>query len=149
MRRTIEMIKHIVVSDEVDETTSKTIEHGLNQYNEACVGPDPSRPMWIVCRDENENIIGGIQGFVQWDWFYVAILWVNEDHRRSGIGTRLMAEAEDAARKNGCIRMRLATVTFQAPDFYKKLGYAEICRVPDIPPGHSFIWMSKMLDVQD
>ncbi|WP_342167209.1 GNAT family N-acetyltransferase [Methylobacterium sp. SD21] len=143
------MIGRIVVSDEVDETTSKIIEHGLNRYNEARVGPDPSKPIWIVCRDNKELIIGGIQGFIQWNWFYVAILWVDEDRRLSGVGTRLMAEAEDVARKNGCIRMRLATITFQAPDFYKKLGYLEVCHVPDIPPGHSLIWMTKMLDIQN
>jgi GNAT superfamily N-acetyltransferase len=139
------MIERILVSHEVDETTSRTIEHGLIRYNESCVGPDPSRPIWIVCRDEQEKIIGGVQGFIQLDWFYVAILWINEDFRRRGIGTHLMSEAEDAARKNGCIRMRLATITFQAPEFYKKLGYIEVCRVPDLPPGHSLIWMSKIL----
>lgn len=147
MQRMQMMEEHLTVSAEVDEATSKAIEEGLNQFNEAHVGPDPTKPLWIVCRDNCGNILGGIQGLIQWDWFYIAILWVSESHRRSGIGTRLMFEAEDAARKNGCTRMRLATLTFQAPDFYKKLGYTEVCRLSDIPPGHSFIWMSKSLAV--
>ncbi|MGU3422839.1 GNAT family N-acetyltransferase [Methylobacterium sp. D54C] len=136
---------HIAVGTGIDEATSKAIEDGLNRFNEARCGPDPTKPLWIVCRDDDGTVLGGLQGYTQWDWFIVATLWVREESRGRGIGLRLLLEGEGAAKRHGCTRARLATVTFQAPGFYGKLGYVEVCRLPDVPPGHDLIWMSKDL----
>jgi hypothetical protein len=43
----------------------------------------------------------------------------------------------------GAIGAQLTTSTFQAVGFYQKLGYAELGRLKDRPPGHDRIWMAK------
>ncbi|MEW6438950.1 MAG: GNAT family N-acetyltransferase [Pseudomonadota bacterium] len=135
----------ILISAEVDDETAKTIESGLNSFNELHNGPNPTKPLWVICRDDQGNISGGLKGLTIWDWFVISMLWVREENRGQGIGSRLLAEAEEAARKRGCTKFQLVTMTFQAPEFYKRFGYNEIGRVADYPPGHSYIWMTKSL----
>ncbi|EIZ82283.1 putative GCN5-related N-acetyltransferase [Methylobacterium sp. GXF4] len=134
----------ITISTEAD-AAAKIVEDGLNAFNALHNGPDPTKPLWFICRDDQGTVLGGLQGFIQWDWFAIAMLWVREEHRGRGIGTRLLTEAEQEARKRGCIKFRLGTMTFQAPEFYKRFGYVEIGRMDDLPPGHSYIWMTKIL----
>ena len=50
-------------------------------------------------------------------------LIVGEAYRRSGLGSRLVAAVEDAFRGKGYDVVTLTTFGFQAPDFYRKLGY--------------------------
>ena len=139
--------ERITVSADIDAETAKIVEDGLDRFNELHNGPDPTKPLWLICRDDQGHVLGGLKGLIQWDWFVVSMLWVKEERRQQGIGQRLLQKAEDAARKHGCRRVRLATMTFQAPEFYRKFGYVEECRLLDVPPGHAFIWMSKTLAV--
>lgn len=53
----------------------------------------------------------------------------------------LTAEAESVRR--GCIGAHLDTYDYQAPDFYRKLGYEVFGSIEDHPPGHTRFWMRK------
>lgn len=78
----------------------------------------------------------GLTGRTWAYWLHVDLLWVDAPHRGSGLGARLLAEAERTARtERACTRSRLETWDFQAPGFYRKQGYEEIGRVADYPPG--------------
>ena len=55
------------------------------------------------------------------------------------------AAAEEIARARGCIGIRLDTMSFQAPAFYRRLGYSEFGRIEDYPPGHTRLWFMKRL----
>lgn len=39
-----------------------------------------------------------------------------------GLGMELLKRFEDEGRKRGCVAAFLYTISFQAPDFYKKNG---------------------------
>jgi hypothetical protein len=56
-----------------------------------------------------------------------------------------MAMAEREASRRGCTAAVLFTITFQAPDFYARLGYVELGRVECDPPGHTRVCMTKRL----
>ena len=127
------------------ENEIKYIREALNQFNKEIVGDDGHTPLNIVEYDEDGNIIGGILGGTYWGWMYVDILWVREDHRKKGIGSRLLAEAEKEAVRRGCHHVHLDTMSWQAPDFYKKHGYTVIGVLPDIPDGNQkFLLMKKL-----
>lgn len=85
---------------------------------------------------ENESVAGGLIGYVWAHWLHIDLLWVDEHRRGSGLGSRLMAEAERHAREqHGCLNSRVETFDFQAPGFYQKLGYTLVGKVEDYPPG--------------
>lgn len=58
--------------------------------------------------------------------FFVEFLWVAEEARGTGAGSRLMAGLEKLARGLACRCIKLTTNTFQAPGFYRKLGFTVI-----------------------
>jgi ribosomal protein S18 acetylase RimI-like enzyme len=127
------------------EKEIKYIRDSLNQYNNERVGEDGHTPLHIIEYDENGNSIGGILGGTYWGWMYVDILWVHENHRKKGIGSRLLREAEQEAVRRGCHHVHLDTMSWQAPEFYKKHGYEVIGILPDIPIGNEKLLLMKAL----
>ena len=130
------------------ENEIKYIREALNQFNNETVGEDGHTPLNIVEYDEHGNTIGGILGGTYWGWMYVDILWVHENHRKQGIGSKLLSMAEDEAIRRGCHHVHLDTMSWQAPEFYKKHGYEVIGVLPDIPSGNQKYLLKKDLNSQ-
>lgn len=87
---------------------------------------------------EGEELAGGLVGHMRLYWLHVDLLWVSEESRGTGLGSRLLAAAERQAREeHQATGSRVATFGFQAPGFYAKQGYALVGTVPDYPPGCS------------
>jgi GNAT superfamily N-acetyltransferase len=104
------------------------------------VGP---RPLDILVRDDNNEIVAGLIGSTYWGWLDIDDLWVTESMRGQGLGRRLLRMAEQEARARGCSRARLRTFSFQAHGFYGKEGYRVVGQLDDYPPGATFYWMRK------
>ena len=79
---------------------------------------------------------------------YIDILWVREDHRRQGVGSRLLTEAEKEAMRRGCHHVHVDTMSWQAPAFYQKHGYEVIGVLPDIPLGNQKYLLMKALQAE-
>lgn len=129
-----------------DENEVKQVRESLGAFNDAAVGADGHPPINIVEYDADGNVIGGIIGGTYWGWMYVDILWVSEDYRGRGIGSSLLREAEREAIRRGCHHVHLDTMSWQAPDFYKKHGYEVIGVLPDIPKDHQKYLLMKTLN---
>ncbi len=69
------------------------------------------------------RIAGVITGRAYYNEVHIGDLIVGEAYRRTGLGSRLVAAVEDAFRGKGYDVVTLTTFGFQAPEFYKKLGY--------------------------
>lgn len=54
---------------------------------------------------------------------YVDTLWVDEEYRNQGVGSKLMDQVEKSLKDYGCSLCHLDTFSFQAPGFYEKRGY--------------------------
>ena len=127
------------------EKETELIREALFEFNREKVGDDGHTPLNIVEYDADGNLIGGILGGTYWGWMYVDILWVHEDHRGKGIGSKLLTEAENEAKARGCHHVHLDTMSWQAPEFYKKHGYTVIGILPDIPEGNQKYLLMKEL----
>ncbi|MEU6068490.1 N-acetyltransferase [Streptomyces sp. NPDC047082] len=103
-------------------------------------------PLHVWALDVTGELAGGLVGHTWTTWLHVTYLWVDERHRGSGLGSRLLAEAERIAhRDRGCRSARLETWDFQAPGFYRKQGYEVVCVIPDYPPGITEYTLTKRL----
>ncbi len=70
-------------------------------------------------------------------------------HRRHGLGSRLLAEAEAEALRRGCRMAWLDTFDFQARMFYERHGYTVFGELGGLPNGHCRHFMSKRLGYSD
>lgn len=127
------------------EKEIQLVRAALNAFNDGQVGADGHTPISLVEYDENGNVIGGLIGGTYWGWMYVDVLWVDEKHRRQGIGSKLLLEAEEEAVRRGCHHVHLDTMSWQAPLFYQKHGYEVIGVLPDIPRGNQKYLLQKAL----
>jgi ribosomal protein S18 acetylase RimI-like enzyme len=121
------------------------ISQGLEAYNALYTGRHDARRLVIAVRGADGNLLGGLSGWTWWDYLSVDLFWLDESLRGQGLGTKLLRMAEDEARSRGCKRAQLDTMSFQAPEFYKKHGY-EVYAVLDGYAGkHQRIYMRKIL----
>lgn len=121
------------------------VRDALMRFNDERVGADGHTPLTFVEHDADGNVIGGILGGTYWGWLYIDILWVQENYRGKGIGSKLLLTAEEEAIRRGCHHVHLDTMSWQAPDFYKKHGYEVIGILPDIPKGNQKYLLQKAL----
>jgi GNAT superfamily N-acetyltransferase len=128
-----------------DEATVRAIAAGLRAHDARFVPQADWTPRWIIGRDGGGAAQAGVRFLIGFDWLFVQWLWVAEPYRKQGIGSRLLAQAEAAARDAHCRASYVDTFTFQAPKFYERRGYREFGRLDDYPLGHARIWLSKAL----
>src|SRR5262245_6345414 len=117
---------------------------GLRAYNRENIGRFDHVPLSITLRDKGK-IVGGVIGETHIGWLFVEFFWIDEKYRGKGLGERLLDPAEKEALVRGAKNVYLDTFSFQAPGFYKKLGYREFGRLEDFPRGHHRAWMTKAL----
>ena len=117
----------------------------LYQFNAAVTGVNDGRWLAIFVRDVRGQLEAGLHG---WTWgrtAFVQTLWVREDLRRRGLGSRMLEAAEREAEQRGCREVHLDTQDYQAPGFYRRLGYEVIGELPGWPGDCLRIFLRKTL----
>jgi GNAT superfamily N-acetyltransferase len=99
-------------------------------------------PFSVLALSEN-RVIGGVIGKVFWNWLSANLVWVEEPFRGCGIGKAVLQRAEEKARERGLTGVHLWTQTWQAPNFYRKLGYEQYAEFDNFPPGHKRLGFRK------
>lgn len=128
-----------------DPNDVQNLWNELTTYNTQHSESDNHQRLAIFLRNEQGNLVGGLLGDTAWGWLYISALWISEGLRRQGIGQQLMAVTEAEAIRRGCRHAAVDTMDFQAPEFYKKLGYSVWGILDDHPAGHSRIFLRKDL----
>jgi GNAT superfamily N-acetyltransferase len=117
----------------------------LQAWNESQIGPRHSRQVTPSIRHADGTLIGGLDGEVHWNAFYLGTLWVEDGYRGRGYGTTLLERAEAIAREHPCDVVFLTTLTFQAPTFYEKRGYEQFGRLDYGKKGLARLWFAKRI----
>lgn len=117
----------------------------IYEFNSRATGYFDAESFSATQRDASDAIRAGICGYTWGGCCYVAYLWVHESERGRGIGSALLAAAEQHARSKGCRVVFLATHSFQAPRFYERRGYVQQAVVRDHPVGHASLHFAKRL----
>ena len=145
IQRTHQMGSNPLICESPDPDDLHRLEEAIYEFNVQATGISDGKLFASFLRDADKRVIGGISG---WTWAktcFISHLFVPAELRKQGYGTRLVEAVEAEAINRGCDQIVLRTHDFQAPQFYIKLGFAVIGRIPDYPVGHQEITMIKLL----
>ncbi len=125
------------------------VENEIDKYNLSKV-PFTQEPSFVsinrVVKGENGDILAGINSVLYcWNCLYIDVLWVKEELRNNGYGSKLLNEVEKIAKEKGCKLIHLVTFDFQAKDFYLKYGYEIFGVLDDCPLEHKQYSMKKTI----
>lgn len=137
---------NIVLTDAPDDADTAVIADGLRAYNTSQAGYDDYRPLAVFVTDPvSDKVVGGLYGASSRGQLRVDRFFLPEGLRRSRLGSRLLAMAEEEGRRRGCTRVTLNTMEIQAPGFYQKQGYEAAAVLECAPPGVTRYLMTKRL----
>lgn len=122
-----------------NENTDKLIVDGLFDYVTNAIHDD-AKQLSIYAKIKDE-LIGGAIIYEHSDTLYVDKIWIQENYRSQGIGTKIMNRLINYARESNIKKVFLDTFEFQAYDFYLKLHFKETGRAPGYLLGHDRIFM--------
>lgn len=134
------------VGENVDAAQLLPIEEGLNEFNDLMTGMSDRKPLSVLVKSARTGeVLGGMQGRSSLGLLFVDLFYLPPSLRKMGIGSDILRRFEEEGRKRGCAAAFLYTISFQAPDFYKKHGWEEFGRIDCQPEGTSRIFMKKSL----
>lgn len=136
----------LFVTDAPTPDDLAVVSAALDRFNVQTSGVDDRRPLAVLVRDpETDRVIGGLTGRTSLGLLFVDLFFLPSELRGGGLGARILRRAEDEARARGCRSAVLYTISFQAPDFYRKQGWQLLGEVPCDPPGTSRVFLTKDL----
>ena len=138
-------INEPVVTTEPHPADLARMAERIYEFNVAATGIDDGTEWAAFVRDDLGRIVAGITGTLWGGAAEVHVVWVAEERHRQGLGTRLLAAAEDHLRRHGGRHVFLSTHTFQAAPFYERHGYERTGIWDDYPRGHGEVFLHKEL----
>jgi GNAT superfamily N-acetyltransferase len=102
----------------------------------------------FVTHPDTDELLGGLWASTNYSYLHIDLLYLPEDMRRTGLGTQLIAQAEQEAIHRGCTTAWLDTFSFQARGFYERIGYTVFGTLEDYPPGHSRFFLKKTFETR-
>jgi len=124
----------------------QVLDDGLTEQTHSIFGEKNYTQIAFFLRDEYRSIVGGVNGnYSTFGWLYVNALWIDKKLRGQGYGNELMDRIETEAINHGCSKVFLNTMSYQAPEFYKRRGYFVFAELEDFPAPHSRIFLRKTL----
>lgn len=131
------------------QSDKDVLRHGIARFNDETIdGLEPidlEQRFHVMARDAAGVLQGGIRATCYWNTLHIELLWLSEDVRGSGIGRKLIDQAEAFAIGNKCENAFVETTSWQAKPFYEKNGYRLMATLHDRPKGHSTHYLSKLL----
>ena len=109
-------------ADELTEEISVFTDVQFSQYA-IKNGVDLNYEDFIYVAEEDGKLAGVITGRAYYDEIHIGDLIIDESIRRNGLGSRLVKYVEENYKGKGYKIITLTTFGFQAPEFYKKLGF--------------------------
>jgi len=137
---------NLEICENMDTEKSLAIEEGLNAFNDLMTGINDRKPLSVLIKStKTGEVLGGMQGRSSLGLLFIDLFFLPPELRKMGLGTDILNRFENEGRRRGCTAAFLYTISFQAPDFYKKNGWEEFGRIDCEPEGTSRIFMKKSL----
>ena len=101
----------------------------IRAYNRSNREPSKSEPLNIYLEDEQSNLKEGMVAETFGNWLEIEYLYVSDDLRGQGIGSKILKMAERESKERGCKYSFVNTFNFQEPNFSQKFNFI----IPIIP----------------
>ncbi|WP_202866257.1 GNAT family N-acetyltransferase [Kribbella turkmenica] len=135
---------NLIVGDQ-DPELEQRLSDELDTFNTAATGADDRGAFSVKVTDDAGGLVGGLAAWTWGGLCGIDMVWIREDSRNDGWGSKILLAAEEEARRRGCDRIAVSSFTFQAPGFYQRHGYVETGRTRGIPGGNEDVHMFKSL----
>lgn len=112
----------IEYKQKINEELSEWIDNELTEYEKANNVLCNYKPFYFIAK-EKDKVIGAITGYTCYEEVYIDDLVVLKEYRHNGVGTALINAVENHYKDKAFNNMNLVTNEFQAPEFYKKVGF--------------------------
>ncbi|MFF1685088.1 MULTISPECIES: GNAT family N-acetyltransferase [unclassified Streptomyces] len=131
-----------------DPELNERLSQGLDEVNFPATGTTAADQSSLSVKvvDDSGELVGGLSGWTWGGLLGIEMLWIHEQRRKDGWGSKILLAAEAEARRRGCDRACVSSFTFQAPGFYQRHGYVETGRTLGIPGGAEDVHMFKKLE---
>ena len=116
-----------------DQTDLDSVRQGIRSYNRMHLPEGEVHAVGCFAKDENGKTMGGLTGEMFKNTVFVEFLWVDAESRTSGLGSQLMSMLEDKVKPHGVTHVYLDTYSFQALEFYLKLGFEKVGQYSGYP----------------
>jgi GNAT superfamily N-acetyltransferase len=141
-------IQFPIIMNPIDDDI-KQVRNGLEEHNKTHPHGKldiPAPDISLILRDKDDLIIGGVITSMMTGVMHLETLWVDEKHRRKGLGSLLVLEAERLGKAKGYPTSQTWTFSFQAPKFYPSIGYKRIATFDGYTNGITEDIFMKRLD---
>ena len=108
--------------DETNEKVGEFISKAFTDYSIKCC-VELNFEEYCFVAEEDGKIVGAITGRAYYNEVHIGDLIIDEKYRRLKVGSKLVKAVEEAYAGKEYNKITLTTFGFQAPEFYKKLGY--------------------------
>jgi GNAT superfamily N-acetyltransferase len=126
------------------EANVAAVREPLRRFEASVLPADNPRQVVAFARDSGMDIVGGVIAHTYHRTLIIDDLWVREDLRRQGLGTRLVQCAEDEAKRLDCCMAMTGTFeSLGARPFFERIGYRVVSTSRDTPRGHTGYWFHK------
>jgi GNAT superfamily N-acetyltransferase len=115
------------------------------QAIESTIGRHPAETMNILLTGPQSIARGYLRGILQYGWLCIDRIFVSASTRGRGLGTKLLAQAEQDAVGHNCHHACVGTFEWQAPTFYEKNGYSTYLIFHTDSPGYRHFDLYKRL----
>jgi ribosomal protein S18 acetylase RimI-like enzyme len=125
------------------DSMAMAVDRGLDLYNESVAPLSDVQPLAAFAAGPSGQVVGGAVGRSWGGCCELLQLWVDTEFRGSGIGSELLRKFEEHGKSRGCTVFYLTTLSYQAPDFYRRHGYRQLTEISGYPKGIRKYLMQK------
>lgn len=119
----------MLVIKDINEEDQTKLELFLHAYDYLETKENNNKKISFGYYDNNELVAGITAKIEGYKILYIETLFVSEKLRHLGIGKDLLTKMEERAIFEGIKLIRLDTFSWQALDFYKKMGYVVVANI--------------------
>lgn len=136
----------ILVDHNPNDVVIASLREGIVGFNSKFLHEKASQ--FIITAKNNKNdIVGGATIWEHSDALYIDILWVEENYRGKGVGSRLINAIVEQAKLKNIKKLFVDTYDFQASGFYIKHGFFIIGRLDNYLLGHDRIYLRMDIEI--